>query len=182
MVIELVEGIQLTPELVDSVRKWRAEGYRFALDDFEFKESWDPLLELASFIKVDVASYSAAEIMAQREALQKHDVLWLAERIEDEATYRTFLDMGFDLFQGYFHARPIIIYGLRLPPAAVHLVKLILQLYAAEPDINEITATVSADPEMAVSLIRVVNSPLYRSSQKNYDSKRCCCQAGAGEA
>src|SRR5690554_5274407 len=31
VVIELVERIQPTPELVDSVRKWRAEGYRFAL-------------------------------------------------------------------------------------------------------------------------------------------------------
>ena len=52
-VLEILENIEPTPELVAACRQLRAEGYRFALDDFTWKQNFDPLVELADYIKVD---------------------------------------------------------------------------------------------------------------------------------
>ncbi|OZB04039.1 MAG: intracellular signaling protein, partial [Idiomarina sp. 34-48-12] len=105
VIVELVERIEPTAEIIDAIKRWVDKGFRFALDDFEFQESWTPLLEYASIIKVDIER-TPFEVAQQRfEELNHLNALWLAERIEDEATYEQYKALGFDLFQGYFLAK-----------------------------------------------------------------------------
>ncbi|WP_083004538.1 EAL domain-containing protein [Halomonas sp. GT] len=66
VVIELVERIEPTQALVESVRHWHQQGFRFALDDFEFKPSWHALLEFASYIKVDTLGANPQEVLRKK--------------------------------------------------------------------------------------------------------------------
>lgn len=178
VVIELVERLEPTKELIEAVERWRSRGYRFALDDFEFKPSWDPLLKLASFIKVDIATVPFEQAVDHRERLAAYPLQWLAERVETEDEREKYLDAGFDLFQGYFLARPKLIYGRRLNPVGTHLARIISLVYAPEPDVKEVTAAISADPALAVSLLRIVNSPLYRGFSEINSIERVVLRLG----
>lgn len=166
VVIELVERIEPTPELVAAVKDWHERGFRFALDDFAFLPSWAQLLPMASVIKVDVTQFTADEVARQQQRLAHLDLLWLAERVEDQATRDRYLEMGFDLFQGYFMARPRLISGQTLSPSGLRLTQLLAVLYQPDPEIGELTAILSEDPELSLNLIRIVNSPLYRGRGK----------------
>ncbi|MCL7751888.1 HDOD domain-containing protein [Guyparkeria hydrothermalis] len=166
VVIELVERIKPTPELIEAVAEWHAQGFRFALDDFEFHADWEPLLQYASVIKVDVLDRDVDEILAQKERLGNLDCQWLAERVEDESTRNRFRDAGFTLFQGYFLARPREVLGTQLNPSALHMVRVINTLFSREPQWAEIAEAIAHDPGLAISLIRIANSPLYRSRQE----------------
>ena len=166
VMIELVERIEPTPELVAAVQRWHDLGFRFALDDFAFVPSWAPLLPMASVIKVDVSQFSPEEVLYQKQRLAHLDVRWLAERIEDQATHGRYLEMGFDLFQGYFMAHPRLISGQTLSPSGLRLTQLLAVLYQPDPEIGELTAILSEDPELSLNLIRIVNSPLYRGHGK----------------
>lgn len=165
VVIELVERMIPTTTLVDAIRGWHRRGFRFALDDFEFTRAWDPILEFASIIKVDVSAFTPDQVHEHRQRLAGYDLQWLAERVEDGATQAIYRDLGFDLFQGYFFARPAIIYGRRLNPSAIQLARLIGLLFRDDPDIEALTDLISGDPGLAISLLKVVNSPLYRISR-----------------
>ncbi len=165
VVIELVERMVPTPTLVDSIRSWHRRGFRFALDDFEFTRAWDPILEFASIIKVDVLAITPEQVQQHQNRLAGYDLQWLAERVEDEATRAIYRDLGFDLYQGYFYARPEIIYGRRLNPSAIQLARLISLLFREDPELPALTDLISADPGLAISLLKVVNSPIYRASQ-----------------
>ncbi|MEX1057116.1 MAG: HDOD domain-containing protein [Natronospirillum sp.] len=162
VVIELVERIDPTPEVIAAVKAWHKKGFRFALDDFEFTPAWAPLLPYADVIKVDILNESYEDVLRHRERLAYLDCKWLAERVEDRATLRRYHDAGFDLFQGYFLAYPEIVYGKKLTSGALHLTRVISELYSAEPDIDALAASISHDPGLAVSLLRVVNSPIFR--------------------
>ena len=166
VVIELVERIKPTQELIDAVRDWRAKGFRFALDDFEFSADWDPLLEHASVIKVDVLDQDMDAILARKQRLSHLDCEWLAERVEDQETRDRYRDAGFDLFQGYFLAHPQEVYGTQLSPSALHVTRVINTLFSPEPEWAEITEVISQDPGLALSLLRIANSPLYRTRQE----------------
>ena len=166
VMIELVERIEPTPELVAAVQHWYDQGFRFALDDFAFLPSWAPLLPLASVIKVDVTQFTAEVVAHHKQELDHLDVLWLAERVEDQVTRDRFMDMGFDLFQGYFMARPQLISGQKLSPSGLRLTQLLAVLFRPEPEVSELTNILSADPELSLNLIRIVNSPLYRGHGK----------------
>ncbi len=163
VVIELVERITPTPELIRSVHKWHEKGFRFALDDFDFSEAWRPLLDYASVIKVDLSQFTEDVIVHERSKLLGYPLLWLAERVEEEAQRDRFMELGFDLFQGYFMARPKLIVGRKLDPSGWQLVRVVSILYQAEPDFDELTEVLSSDPSLSISLIRIVNSPFYRS-------------------
>ncbi|MFW5824891.1 MAG: EAL and HDOD domain-containing protein [Marinobacter sp.] len=162
VMIELVERIDPTPELVAAVRRWYDLGFRFALDDFAFRESWAPLLEMASVIKVDVSQFTPEAVARNKAALEHLPVRWLAERVEDEETRDQYRNMGFDLFQGYFLARPRLISGQKMSPSGLQLTRLLSALYRPDPDVGELTRVLSQDPELSLNLIRIVNSPLYR--------------------
>ncbi len=143
IVVELVERIDPTPQVIEAVERWRAKGFTFALDDFDFKPEWEPLLQSVSIIKVDISQTPLEQAVAYRQRLAGYPIRWLAERIETGEQYQLWRDAGFDLFQGYFHARPRLIRGRKLSPAALNLARLIGLLFATEPDIDRITDTLS---------------------------------------
>ncbi|MBK9468248.1 MAG: HDOD domain-containing protein [Gammaproteobacteria bacterium] len=165
LVIEVLEDVLVTPELLDSVRRLRAQGYRIALDDFQHHPSLEPLVELADIVKLDVLELGEVKLRAEVRQLRNYPVRLLAEKIESWEMYNQCVDLGFSFFQGFFLARPQLLHGRRSAPARPAIAALMAQL--ADPDIGiaELTTTVSADPVLSFNLIRLVNSPLYRRAQ-----------------
>lgn len=163
VVIELVERIRPTPALIEAVRSWHRHGFRFALDDFEFHGDWGPLLPYASVIKVDVLATEFEDVMQHKQRCTAFKGQWLAERVEDQTTRDRYLDAGFSLFQGYFLGRPRNVVGARLSPAAMRITKLINVLFADEPIWDDIVDELSTDPALTLNLIRIANSPVYRT-------------------
>lgn len=178
VVVELVERIEPDAELIDAVERWHDKGFVFALDDFEFKPSWEPLVRLASIIKVDIQNTSFEQALKEREQMSRYSLKWLAERVEDRLTHERYRYAGFDLFQGYFLARPAIVYGKKLSPAALTLARVISLLFIEEPDLDEVTQALSADPTLSVSLVRIVNSPLYKARQEVSSMKEVVMRLG----
>ncbi len=162
VVIELVERITPTPTLVDAVRHLHKQGFRFALDDFTFTPDWDPLLSLASYIKVDILSLSLATAAKHRARLAHLDVQWIAERVETREAHDACLALGFDLFQGYFYAHPVPVYGKKIPPTTLQAMQLLNQLMQPEPDTFKIVSLIQSDPQLAIKLTRIAHSVYYR--------------------
>jgi len=161
VVIELVERIKPTRAVVNAVARWHEKGFRFALDDFEFDPAWEPLLKYASYIKVDVSTLTLAQAKTFKQKLSGFKGKWLAERVEDEATKQAYEALGFELFQGYYFAKPTVVYGTRLEPSSLQLAKVLSLCFEKEPDLTELSQVISEDPKLSVSLLKIVNSPLY---------------------
>ena len=64
------------------------------------------LLELASIVKVDVLDQPAAKLDAIAQQLAPYDVCLLAERVETADVRALCAGLGYELFQGYYYARP----------------------------------------------------------------------------
>lgn len=166
VIVELIERIEPTPEIIAAIRTWVDEGFRFALDDFEFHPSWDPILKMATIIKVDITRTSFEEAAERYHSMRDYPVLWLAEKIEEEATYEKYKDLGFDLFQGFYLAKPKVIEGRKVPSAAGEQAMIIQQLFSEEPDLYDLVAAISTDPLLVVNLLRIANSPYYGVARK----------------
>ncbi|MBZ9611770.1 EAL and HDOD domain-containing protein [Rheinheimera maricola] len=178
VVIELVERITPTEELVASVAELKRRGFRFALDDFEFTPAWEPLIALADIIKVDILNSSVAAVFKQRKRLAKFDLTWLAERVETTEQYQQYKMMGFDLFQGYFLARPELVIGKKVPVATLKLAHLIDSLFQAEPDIAKLSAQLNDEPTLVIGMLRIANSPLYRKTREVSSVKELIVRLG----
>lgn len=171
VVIEVLEGSLVTPEVVERCAALKAMGYTLALDDFNrVTDDYLPLLPLASIIKVDLTQVRAADLPGLVTQLRPMVPQLLAEKVETLAEYQRCRELGFDLFQGYYFAHPTILSGRRLRPSQMTALQLISML-AQHAETGEIESVLKHDPALSVSLLRLVNSVAV-SRNKHIDSLR----------
>ena len=82
----------------------------------------------------------------------------LAEKIETEAQYQFYYDLGFDLFQGYYFARPHVVKGQRLSENQLVVMQLLARINDPEVDIDELSQLIAQDASLSYKLLRYINS------------------------
>ena len=161
LVIELLEDAAPTDELIERLKAMTKKGYRIALDDFVYSDTLKPLIEVAQIVKVNIRGRPIEEVAAQAEAFKKFKVQLLAEKVERVSEYEACLKLGFTHFQGHFVCRPELMRQKRPPANRVALIRLMSELYAAEPNINQIRELVQLDVTLSYRLLKWLNSSLF---------------------
>ena len=170
VVIEVLEHVPATPEVLDALRRLKAAGYTIALDDFIYTESRAPLIEYADVVKIEVMD---KVVMRQTvAALAPYDVTLLAEKVEDQKDMRLCADLGFELFQGYFLCRPEVVRGEKLPANRVATLELLSKLSDPTVDFDQLVDLVSADVSLTYRLLRYLNSAHFALRQPLTDIRQ----------
>ena len=104
--IEILEDVMPTPAVLATCNEMSAEGYTIALDDFVYSTELEPLVVLADIIKFDFRLTPKKTIDACLKRLPEGNRTLLAEKVESYEEFEAALEMGFELFQGYFFCRP----------------------------------------------------------------------------
>lgn len=158
-VVELVESLPVDDDLVARLELLRTQGLRIALDDFAPGSAAERLLPMVDVVKVDVlATPPSAQVGELVRRLHDLGVLALAEKVEDEQMHRECLDLGFDLFQGYWFGRPSAEQPMALSPTRLLCLRLLGLLTADEPDIDQIERLICSDPALVLRTLRMANS------------------------
>ena len=165
-VLEVLETVDITPEVVRRCRELKDKGFTLALDDFvAFEEKHKPLLDLAGIVKVDLMGMEAGALERTVRALRPWKVKLLAEKVDDEAQVRVCRDLGFELFQGYYFAKPTIIAGKKLSHSELALIRL-LGLVLDDADTPLIEDIFKQEPGLSLNLMRLTNSAAAGLRQK----------------
>lgn len=110
VVIELLETISVDAQIVRRCRELKDRGYRLALDDFtRYETCFEPLLEVVDIVKVDVLRLDRAYLARLVARLRPWSLQLLAEKVETRQDMRACLDLGFNLFQGFYFGRPAML-------------------------------------------------------------------------
>jgi EAL and modified HD-GYP domain-containing signal transduction protein len=159
VILEILETVKATPELVARVKELKLLGFKFALDDV-VAESEDvrALVELVDVIKIDVKGVDPARLPALTEALRREHKKLLAEKVETLEEFSLCLELGFEYFQGFYFARPAILSGKKIAPSELAILDL-LELVKTEADNHTIELAVKRDALISLNLLRLVNTP-----------------------
>lgn len=159
VVLEILETVRVTPELLARISQLRQAGFRFALDDV-VGESADmqQLLPLIDVIKVDIAQLSSVALAELAPVLALSRKKLLAEKVETVAQFEQCLALGFDFFQGYYFARPVVLAGKKMSPSELTILRL-LELVRSDADNRDIERCIQHDAMISLNLLRLVNTP-----------------------
>jgi c-di-GMP phosphodiesterase len=166
IVIEVLENVTPDAEVIDSLKRFKQQGFTIALDDFEYHESLQPLVDLADIIKIDVTALNEEKIAEHVAQLKIPGTALLAEKVETQEMYNYCKELGFDYFQGYFLSRPKIMKGRRVPANKLVVMKLIADLQSPDTNPQQLHDTISKDPGLSYKLLRMINSAAYRRVNK----------------
>ena len=154
-VIEVLETVVVDDEVLAGCRRLVEQGYVLALDDFVGFEGDAALLELAGIVKVDVRQTRGADLLALLERLRPYGVRLLAEKVETAEEYDELRALGFELFQGYYVDRPVVLAGPTLQPGDLSHLRMATLLMGTELELEELLELLHFDPSLAVQVIRL---------------------------
>ncbi len=160
-VVEILESVQPTPQLIEACRKLKSEGYRIALDDFIEQPGYEPLIDLADVIKIDVRATPAAEWPALAAKYLRNHRQLLAEKVETEEEFLGTKVVGFTLFQGYFFSKPSIFSTSSVDKLDANQARILRTLASPQLNLLEVESIVKSDPALCYRLLRFLNSPAF---------------------
>jgi EAL and modified HD-GYP domain-containing signal transduction protein len=159
-VLEVLETVLPTPALIAACRHLKERGFRLALADFIWRPELEPLVALADYIKIDFLQSNEADRKMLLQRLRGASVCLIAEKVETQEVYRQAVAEGFNLFQGYFFCRPVLLKNRKVPPNHLSQIK-ILKLMQQDPiDLRNLAHLVKRDASLTYRLLRLVNSPI----------------------
>lgn len=116
VIIEILENVPPSKEIIKACKRLKAKGYTLALDDFVLIDNLKELIKLADLIKIDFTITKGDE---RKKVIDKilqinNKVKFLAEKIETKEEFNEASMMGYSFFQGYFFSKPTIFRGTDL--------------------------------------------------------------------
>lgn len=166
VVLEILETVKVTPQLIQRVMELADAGFAFALDDVVAdSDDVQKLLPMVKIIKIDVLNMDQSTLVRLAHQFKQAGKTLLAEKVETLEKFQQCLDLGFDYFQGYYFARPRILSGKKLSPSQLTIVRL-MALIMTDADTPEIELCIKQDVSLGLTLLRLVNTPAFGLAQR----------------
>lgn len=157
LVVEILEDIEPTEEIVEACKELKRNGYILALDDFVFHPKYKPLIAIADIIKVDFILTKGEERRNIIRTISNRNIKFLAEKVETQEEFQQAVRWGYTYFQGYFFSKPIIVAGKDIPAAQMNMLTLFERLNHEEPDFDELAAIIERDLSLTFKLLKYIN-------------------------
>ena len=166
VVLEIVETMQVTPPVLSRMTELVGHGFSFALDDVTVDTGHvQTLLPLVEYIKMDMRNIPLSSLMKLAPRFKQDHKKLVAEKVETREEFKNCLDLGFDYFQGYYFAKPVIMSGKKLSPSQLAVMEL-MTLVTSDADNLEIERAIKRDVSLALNLLRLVNTPAVGARQR----------------
>lgn len=181
IVIEILEDVTPSEEVIREVSNLKAAGYTIALDDFVFQKNMEPFLDLADIIKIDVRLTPLNTVLKTLRLLSNYDVKLLAEKVETLEEFEKANKLGFHYFQGYFFSKPQKILVKELTCVKITLFSLLAEVNKKETTVERLHHIITQDLAVSYKLLRFLNSAYFYRLEKVKSVKHAIAYLGEKE-
>jgi len=182
LVVEILETIKPGKKLLALCKDLFEKGYTLALDDYEHQKVWAHFYPYIKIIKIDFQQSNIDDIKEVKLAIEKHPhIQLLAEKVETYEEYDQALSLGFELFQGFFFAKPEMVKTKSLSPSQMSMAELLYETSKPDLDLGTITSVFERDVTLSYKLFRYANSPIFKRSSEISTIKQALVTLGSGE-
>lgn len=168
-VLEVLEDVEATPDVLKGLQRLAQQGFKLALDDFVLTEDTRPLLRWAHYVKVDVLGRDRDDLEKLLAQLRRYPVRLIAEKVETQAMKQLCEELGFDYFQGYFYCHPQMVVHKGAEANKAVVFDLLSKLQQPEVGFDELEALLAKDVTLSYKLLRYINSAAF-SLRREVDS------------
>lgn len=182
LVVEVLETVKPGKKLLSLCKSLFEKGYTLALDDYEHQSVWAHFYPYIKIIKVDWKASSIQEIAQIKAAIAPFGhIKLLAEKIETYEEYNQALELGFELFQGFFFAKPEMVKAKNLSPSQIAMAELLYETSKPDLDLAAITSVFERDVSLSYKLLRYANSAMFKRRSEISTIKQALVTLGFAE-
>ncbi len=182
VVIEILETVKPGKKLLGLCKELHEHGYTLALDDYVHQSVWAHFYPYIKIIKIDWQDTNVEQIQEVKKAISNHPhIQLLAEKVETYEEYNQALELGFELFQGFFFAKPEMVKTKSLSPSQMAMAELLYETSKPELDLTSITSVFERDVSLSYKLLRYANSAIFKRRSEISTIKQALVTLGSGE-
>jgi len=182
VVVEILETVKPGKKLLAICKELYEQGYTLALDDYEHQKVWMHFFPYIKIIKIDWKISSIADIKEVKRAIVNFpEIKLLAEKVETYEQYNQAIELGFELFQGFFFAKPEMVQTKSLSPSQMAMAELLYETSKPELDLTSITSVFERDVTLSYKLLRYANSAIFRRRSEVSSIKQALVILGSQE-
>lgn len=170
IVIQIEENLIIHPLAAVMIEKHRKEGYRFAINNFQFTPKYFSMLEHMDFIRLDVTGYeerkvrdSLANMIQMAHGFGKSCIAYNVDSKED---YDMALSLDADYVEGQYVAEGMVTKMNKVEYLQGNLYQLIIEVTKEEPNLDELESIVSRDAALTYSLLKLANSAYFATRRR----------------
>jgi EAL and modified HD-GYP domain-containing signal transduction protein len=160
--LEILETTDLTKKVVSRIKSYHNQGYKIAIDDFdcsfEMIKKFTPIFKYINLIKVDVQASEPDNFNNVVIKLKEKGLKLLAEKVETKEEYQMCLDMGFDLFQGYYLDKPQTVEIHRSKDITQYIILNLIQMIKEDATTKVIEVYIKQRPDLSLKLVKFLNT------------------------
>jgi len=161
-VLQLLAHTDVTPALISRLQELAKQGYRLALSGFDPADTkFYPLLKVIHVLKLDIQLIGLHRIPNLVKKLKPFNLELLADKVETQDEFRQCLEMGFELYMGYFLSKPCLVRGKKISGNKMVLLQVLKELNNPKSTPQSVEEIALKDPELTYKILRVVNSAAF---------------------
>jgi EAL and modified HD-GYP domain-containing signal transduction protein len=158
IVLEILEDVPITTPIIQRCKELKELGFKVSLNNFKYRSEYALLLPILDFIKVNVATTPTDKLGLLIPQLRKYSKAKLvAENVELESDFLTCSPLGFDLYQGFFFAKPTILHSKKPQSYHTSLMR-IMGMLLGDANLTQLEPIFKDNPSLSINLLRLVNS------------------------
>lgn len=180
-VIEILEDVEIDDEIIACVKELKERRYILAIDDYIGLEHYDKIMEYVDIIKVDFSLISHDERTSIANRLSKIDKRLLAEKVETEEDFEKAKRDGYELYQGYYFAKPTIFTKDSTEITSTTYMKMLQEIIKISPNFEKLAETIRSDINMTYKLLHRINTLEYYRRHRVKSIKHALIRMGLRE-
>ena len=180
-VVEILENVAFTIEVIDALYTLKSAGFDVALDDYVGTDIPAEILSLIDIIKIDFIDTTKEQRAAFAPALVNAGKILLAEKVETKEDVQEAISLGCQLFQGYYFSKPIMMKKSSMEISSVSYMKLAREINAPDINLNNIAWIINSDAHLTYKLLRRMKTLQYYRGNNITSINRALVMMGDAE-
>ncbi len=165
LVIQIDDSVVIHPLALRFVQQYARDGYKIAVNEFQFAPRYLSLIDFIDYIKLNVKTtnlISAKNIVNLAGSMNKKVI---ATNIDDEELYKSAIELGVDALEGSYVAKQLATKAHSSGYLQSNFFRLMVAVVKEEPDMEEIEQIISMDATLTYGLLRVANSAYFTTNK-----------------
>jgi len=160
--LEILETTELSEKVISKIKQYHKRGFKIAIDDFdctsEMIQKFTPIFKYIHLVKIDIIESEPENLKNVVAKLKKIGMKILAEKVETKEDYDNCLNMGFDLFQGYYLHKPETVEVNRGKDLTQLTILNVIKLIKNDAETDAIESYIKQRSELSFKLMKFLNA------------------------
>lgn len=161
LVIQIDDAVIIHPLSMHLVQQYAKEGYRVAVNDFQFTPRYLSLLDDIHFIKINGKTATEVTMRNTVEIAHSMNIKCIVTNIDDAKLYQRAVTLGADGLEGPYVADKLTTRAHSSAYIQSNFFQLMVAVTKDEPNVDEIQQMIAADASLSYGLLKMVNSAYF---------------------